>query len=74
MLRAETNEDIGETLYTISVRNFVSTQKWKMLMEKRFYKQELLSRLEFLAAKLEEEGRATKIIRDAIAYISKDNV
>ncbi len=43
-------------------------------MEKRFYKQELLSRLEFLAAKLEEEGRATKIIRDAIAYISKDNV
>ena len=43
-------------------------------MEKRFYKQELLARLQFLANKLEEEGRSAKIVRDAIEYISKDNI
>lgn len=43
-------------------------------MEKRFYKQELLSRLQYLVTKLEAEGQPTKIIRDAIEYISKDNI
>lgn len=43
-------------------------------MEKRYYRQELLVRLQYLAAKLEEEGKSSKIILDAIAYISKDNV
>lgn len=43
-------------------------------MEKRYYKQELLARLQYLAVKLEEEGKPSKIILDAIAYISKDNV
>ena len=43
-------------------------------MRDRYYKQELLQRLEFLAKKLEAEGKPAKTIRDAIKYISEDNV
>ena len=43
-------------------------------MDNRYYKQELLRRLQHLATQLESEGRPTAIIRDAIEYISKDSV
>jgi len=39
----------------------------------RYAVQDLIRRLQFLAAKLEEEGHTTKIVRDAIAHISKNN-
>lgn len=42
-------------------------------MRDRYYKQELLQRLEFLAKKLETQGSSAKIVRDAIAYIASDN-
>jgi len=43
-------------------------------MRDRYYKQELLQRLEYLAKKLESEGRPSKTVRDAIKYISEDNI
>jgi len=43
-------------------------------MRDRYYKQELLQRLEFLAKRLEAEGKPAKTVRDAIAYIAADNL
>jgi DNA-binding SARP family transcriptional activator len=43
-------------------------------MRDRYYKQELLKRLEMLAARLEAEGKLSKTVRDTIAYISEDNI
>ena len=41
-------------------------------MTDRYYKQELLVRLQYLAAKLEAEGKPSKIVLDAIAYITNN--
>ena len=43
-------------------------------MRDRYYKQELLQRLHYLAKQLEADGKPTKIIRDAIRYIAEDNL
>lgn len=43
-------------------------------MRDRYYKQELLQRLEHLAKRLESEGSSAKIVRDAIAYIAGDAI
>lgn len=41
-------------------------------MDNLYNKQELISRLQFLAKQLEDGGRSAKIIHDTIAYLTKE--
>lgn len=49
-----------------------NSQQKTTLIEDRYYKQDLLRRLQQLAARLEAQGESARIIFEAIAVITKE--
>ena len=66
---------LENTMETVMLRKYLksdSSQQKTIVIEDRYYKQDLLRRLQQLATRLEAQGESARIIFEAIAVITKE--